>query len=104
MSLLSVYQDICGQAGTWKAKSSSPDAYGFPTFGAAVSIDLIFSRKQKLIKNGNGDEELSEAQALVSEAVGVSDLITYDSVEYEVKAVDEAPPVITSDVMRTIYF
>ena len=103
MSLLSPYLEAAGQAGTWKAITGI-DPYGFPTFGAAVSIDLIFSRKQKLIKNGNGDEELSEAQALVSEAVGVSDLITYDSVEYEVKAVDEAPPVITSDVMRTIYF
>ena len=104
MSLLSVYQDICGQAGTWKAKSSSPDAYGLPTFSAAVSIDLIFSRKQKVIKNGKGEEELSEAQALVSVAVGVGDLITYGGTEYEVKAIDEAPPIVTSDVMSSIYF
>jgi len=102
--LLDIYQDICGQAGTWKAKGSGSDRYGFPVFGEAVAIDLIFSRKQKMIKNASGDEVLSEAQALVSEAVGLGDLINYGGTEYEVKAIDESPPIVTSETMRTLYF
>ena len=103
MSLLSIYQEAADQAGTWKAITGT-DPYGFPEYGDPVPIDLIFSRHQKLIKNASGDEVLSAAQALVSEAVGLGDLINYNGTEYEVKAIDDAPPIITSDVMRTLYF
>lgn len=104
MSLLAAYQKVAGQTGTWRARGSSHDEYGFPSFGSAVSIDLIFSLKQTKILNAKGEEDTSQAQALVSEAVGVGDLITYNSIEYVVKAIDDAPPIITSDTLRTVYF
>ena len=103
MSLLSIYQEAAGQSGTWAAITGI-DGYGYPEYATPVDIDLIFSRHQKLIKNASGDEVLSETQALISEAVGLGDLITFGGTEYEVKAVDDSPPIITSDVMRNVFF
>jgi len=104
LSLLAPYLARAGQSGTWKAKGSSADAHGFPQFGAAVAIDLIFLQKQSLILTDGGEEVRSEAQALVSEEVGIGDIITYGGIEYEVKAVQVPPPIINTDTIRKLFF
>lgn len=70
----------------WKQKTGTDD-FNDSTYAAAVNIKARFEYKRQIIRDRYGQEKVSEAQCYTETAVNVDDIITYDGIDWPVKAI-----------------
>lgn len=77
MAFMDDLADLFTQTVIWRALTGRDD-FGKPTYGAGTSLSARVVRKNKLIRDTNGDEVVSSAQAHIN---GNSDIAPDDQVE-----------------------
>ena len=82
--------DYLNQTAAWAVRTGK-DGYGQPTYAAATNINCRWEDKQRLIRNSQGAEIVSQATCYCIENVKEYDQLTYDGRVYIVLSVADQP-------------
>ena len=92
------------QTMTHSAKSAT-DKFGKPSFAAGSSVPCKFVDKLTKLKNARGEEISSDSKAYVARTLSINneDKCTFNSIDYEVIAVETQTGTVTTLDHKVVY-
>jgi len=96
-----VIGDYCNQSVTWRHVTSR-DEFSDPSYAADQPIKVRWEAKRRLVRDGKGDQVVSEARVFTDAAVEPGDVLVYGGREWPVIAVGQATGLDGSELFREV--